>query len=415
MGFASFYFDRFKSKKTLFKNNPCSDTGIIVVIPCYRDEFIFNTLNSLENAKLPKSKIEVIVIINSSELDSDIVLEQNQQIFDELFLRSRTSFYKNFKLLVHNEVGVPKKVAGVGNARKIGMDEAIRRFDTIEKPDGIILSLDADTLVENNYFTLIELAFVSNKANAAFFQFQHDFDTGIYSEQTIRACKLYEIYLRYFRLSLAYTGFPYSIHTIGSCFGVRALNYTKAGGMSKRQGGEDFYFLHKLAPQTPVFAIKDIIVKPSPRVSDRVPFGTGPAVASISKSMTYYVYNFKLFIDLKSFFDQFQTIYITNDFKRLCLPDSIFNYFGEEQLLLTIEECKKHTNNFEAFSKRMFTKIDAFAIVKFLNSFEKSENYANTCVIDAANELLTHYFNTHSPMQSEDEIYNKILALDLNI
>ena len=415
MGFASFYFDRFKSKKTLFNNNPCRDTGIIVVIPCYRDEFVFNTLNSLENAELPESKIEVIIIINSSELDNDIVLEQNQQIYDELLLRSKTSFYKNFKLLVHNEIGVPKKVAGVGNARKIGMDEAIRRFDSIEKPDGIILSLDADTLVENNYFTLIELAFVNKKANAAYFQFQHDFDTKIYSDQTIRACKLYEIYLRYFRLSLTYTGFPYSLHTIGSCFGVKAINYIKAGGMSKRQGGEDFYFLHKLAPQTPVFAIKDIIVKPSPRVSDRVPFGTGPAVASISKSMSYFVYNFKLFPDLKSFFDQFQTIYKTNDIKNHSFPESVVDHFGIEYLTSVFDECKKNTNNFKAFSKRMFTKFDAFAIVKFLNSFENSKNYANTCVIEAANELLTQYLNSYSPIKSEDDIYNKILALDLNI
>ena len=41
---------------------------------------------------------------------------------------------------------------GVGLARKTGMDEAVRRFDIINNPEGVILSLDADCTVEHNYF-----------------------------------------------------------------------------------------------------------------------------------------------------------------------------------------------------------------------------------------------------------------------
>ena len=33
---------------------------------------------------------------------------------------------------------------GVGLARKTGMDEAVRRFNAINNPEGIILNLDAD-------------------------------------------------------------------------------------------------------------------------------------------------------------------------------------------------------------------------------------------------------------------------------
>ena len=44
---------------------------------------------------------------------------------------------------------------GVGLARKTGMDEAVRRFNQIERPDGVILNLDADCQVEKNYFVSV--------------------------------------------------------------------------------------------------------------------------------------------------------------------------------------------------------------------------------------------------------------------
>ena len=47
-------------------------------------------------------------------------------------------------------------------ARKKGMDEAVRRFNFFEKPDGIIVSLDADTLVPQNYLLEIERYFNNN-------------------------------------------------------------------------------------------------------------------------------------------------------------------------------------------------------------------------------------------------------------
>jgi hypothetical protein len=47
MSFANKYFSRYKTYPKIFENNPCPQTGIIVIIPCYDDEFIFETLKSL--------------------------------------------------------------------------------------------------------------------------------------------------------------------------------------------------------------------------------------------------------------------------------------------------------------------------------------------------------------------------------
>ncbi|MDD4150207.1 MAG: hypothetical protein PHE33_09270 [Bacteroidales bacterium] len=415
MTFASFYFDRFNSKPKIFNFDPCSNTGIIVVIPCYRDDLVFKTLDALENAELVSSGVEVIVIMNSSENDTDEVVQANKKIFDELLSRADSAYYSNFNLLVHNEVNIPQKSAGVGNARKIGIDEAVRRFEFLNKPDGIILSLDADTIVENDYFIQIENAFIENvKTGAFYFQFQHDFDNSIYDEDVIAACKLYEIYLRYFRLALNYSGYPHSIHTIGSCFGVRAINYIKAGGMPRRQGGEDFYFLHKLSSQAKIGVVRDIIVRPSPRESDRVPFGTGPAVGQILNSKDYKVYQFRLFIVLKDFFELFENFYSDYNGSVKKIPLEILNYFGEDKISTIIAECLKNTNNYKAFNKRMFSNFDAFAIVKFLNSFNEDSEYGKVDVKLVALELLDKLTSYNLQNPTIDQIYQSILQLDCN-
>ena len=55
-----------------------------------------------------------------------------------------------------------RPIAKAGTARKAGMDEAVRRYNLLGKPQGIIVSLDADTLVDENYLVEIENYFRKN-------------------------------------------------------------------------------------------------------------------------------------------------------------------------------------------------------------------------------------------------------------
>ena len=304
---------------------------------------------------------------------------------------------------------ISKKIAGVGYARKTGMDEAVRRFAAINKPDGIIVSLDADSLVNKNYFVSIENNFRQNPKNEVFtFQFQHDFNPILYSKEEIEACKLYEIYLRYFRLALLSTAFPYCFHTIGSCFGVKASAYVKVGGMPCKQGGEDFYFLHKLAPMTTIGEIKEILVYPSPRLSDRVPFGTGPSVKNIMENNHYLVYNVRLFFILKDFFSSLHRLANTENIDLNIIPQEIIDFVGKDNLLSIINECRKNAKLGKNLTKRLFSKFDAFFIVKFLNSFDAKSNYPPMDVFEAATLLLKYY-----EVEETDDIYDAMLKLDL--
>jgi hypothetical protein len=413
MSFADNYFKRYKSQPKIFSDNPCSNTGIIVVIPCFNDPFILKTLDSLESAKSIDCNIEVIVIVNSGENTDKSIVEENRRTFELLQELARKNHFTKFKLLPTLIEGTSRKIAGVGFARKTGMDEAIRRFDIIDNKDGIICSLDADTLVSEDYFTEIKHFYELNKkAGACIFQFQHNFDKTLFTSEEIEACKLYEIYLRYFRLSLEYTGFPYPIHTIGSCFSAKAENYCKAGGMSTRQGGEDFYFLHKLAPMCNIGIIRKAIVFPAPRISDRVPFGTGPSVRKIIGESSYKVYNFQLFVLLKQFFDNLEVIYQNSEDYTNLIPEEILQYSGMAYLNDTISECKSNSTNFQSFRKRFFSNFDAFYIIRFLNSFENDSSFEPEDVQVCTEKLLLEK-NDSITIHNPESIYDLVLKADV--
>lgn len=119
MGFADNYFVRFKSRPEIFSDNPCSNTGIIVVIPCYNEDFIFDTLNSLEAAKTPDCSIEVLVIVNSSENTPDNIIAKNRETFQQLVVASLIDTYTNFNLLPYLIEKTQKKLQGLELLEKL--------------------------------------------------------------------------------------------------------------------------------------------------------------------------------------------------------------------------------------------------------------------------------------------------------
>lgn len=408
MNFAEPYFSRYKLLPPFILEKPKDDLNIVVVIPCYDDEFIFETLRSLNKANPIRSGIEVIVVVNSGEKTPVSIIQKNREIYSRLQSEAEDKIYNNFTLLPVLIENTVRKKAGVGFARKTGMDEAVRRFAALNKPMGLIVSMDADTLVADNYFQVVEKCFQNDAAFSFTFQFQHDFNPARYTEEIIRACQKYEIYLRYYRLALKTFDFPFAIHTIGSCFAIRAETYTKIGGMPPRQGGEDFYFLQKAIKMHPVYEVQDVIVHPSPRISGRVPFGTGASIRSIVETVNYPVYNFELFLLLKSFYALFPALEHEELTDRI--PSEIINFIGKKVFDDVLEECRKYSSSSKTFLKRMYDKFDAFFIVKFLNSFGKNSAYPHVEVEEAAIKILSIY-----GIKNPDNVYEDILSLDIQL
>jgi hypothetical protein len=223
--------------------------------------------------------------------------------------------------------------------------------------------------------------------------FEHSVSGNEFPRSVYNAIVQYELHLRYFFQAIAYTGFPYVHHSIGSAIAVKALPYCRSGGMNRRKAGEDFYFIQKLVPAGGFFNLYTTAVYPSPRSSFRVPFGTGPVISKISESEegVYTTYDFKAFKDLNLLFGGINKIIDPGqtDPDQIYdgLPERIKSFVGKEEWSLKIQEFVSNTSNPGSFRKRFYSWFNMFKIVKYLNHvhfFHLEKKPVNGC----ASELL---------------------------
>ena len=162
MSFANQYFNRFTAKNAIIKEVPASNLFLSIVIPVYDEPDLCASLQSLKKCEMPKQSVEVIVIINSSENSTSDIVLKNKYTFEKAKVFAKENSNSSIKFHILNYENLPKKFAGVGLARKIGMDEALHRFNKLEKANGLIAGFDADALVNKNYFVGIENYFNNN-------------------------------------------------------------------------------------------------------------------------------------------------------------------------------------------------------------------------------------------------------------
>ena len=202
---------------------------------------------------------------------------------------------RNVDVAVVDRVNAPvPKRAGVGLARKIGADIALRHIveGRIEVP--VIYSTDADAALPPGYFEAAR-----DPAAGWVFPFVH----ASHDPDLARRALIYELSLRYYVNRLEYAGSPYAFHTIGSCLAVDAASYAKVRGFPRRNAAEDFYLLNKLAKVGPIRRLKTPVIEIEARASTRVPFGTGPALAKVpDDSATAPGYAAATFEALKMFY-----------------------------------------------------------------------------------------------------------------
>ena len=395
MGFATSWLDKRALFPQIIKEAPDNQTGIIVVVPAYNEPGISALLDSLAQCIEPDCKVEILIVVNAKNDAGPETLRNNSECIKNIESWKENNKKCFFRLYVF-DAGQPTFAGwGVGYARKTGMDEALRRFNAINKPDGVILSLDADCTVAKNYFTSICNDLLQRKVRkACSIYFEHPLSGNDFQENIYKYITFYELHMRYYLLGLRYSEFPYPFHTVGSAVAVKAYQYIKAGGMNRRQAGEDFYFIQKLVPLGGYFTLNSTTVYPSPRISTRVPFGTGSAIArSIdNKDQILLTYNIKAFSGLRLLFNMVEKLYDSRkseitEFYKLLSP-GLKSYINKEEWLLRITEINDNTAEMESFRKRFFGWFNMFRIIKYMNHVH-NEIFEKQPVADAAYELLS--------------------------
>ena len=243
--------------------------SFIICIPSYAEHnYIIQTLQSIskQNKNLLEKTLIIIVINNSSDSSLDVITSNHNTI------KIIKKFLLNFEVLYVNAYTngkeLPTKYAGVGLARKIGFDLGLN----YSNKNTIFCSLDADTLISKKYLNVIKNNYSSLLLDAAVINFSHQKSNSIKQEIAI---KKYEKFIQSTSLNMKKSGSPYNYHSIGSTITCNANTYAAVGGMPKKKATEDFYFLESIAKYKSVHIIKDILVYPSSRISERVYLGTG--------------------------------------------------------------------------------------------------------------------------------------------
>jgi len=375
------YLERYAYPQQQLHSEPAFGTELIIVIPCYKEKALMKTIYSLQNCTLPSHHTEVIVVFNGSENDSEEVNRVNRDSFEEFDRWLDTQELKSISFHTICCFELPKKHAGVGLARKIGMDEAVRRFEMLGNKNGVILCTDADTLFPKNYLVEISNYFHSQpKIQACSIHYEHPIDED--NSQEIIA---YELHLRYYIEALRYAGHPHAYHTIGSSMAVRTLAYQRQGGMNKRKAGEDFYFLHKLIPNGNFGEITRTHTIPSPRLSDRVPFGTGKAMNDQKNQTSELLsYNPKIFDDLKQFLMQVPSLY-KHDISHL--PDSVELFLNEQYFTEILKNIRLHSSSVSIFTNRFYRWFNGFKVLKYTH-LARDCFYPNVSITTAAATLI---------------------------
>ena len=91
------------------------------------------------------------------------------------------------------------------------------------------------------------------------------------------------------------------------------------------------------------------------------------------------------------------------------IPSVITDYLGVHTFDSILAECKNYSSTSKAFVKRMLYHFDAFFIVKFLNSFNRSEVYPLIDVSEAGRTILRYY-----GIRETGDVYEQIAYLDMN-
>ncbi len=264
------------------------------------------------------------------------------------------------------------KKGGVGMARKVALDFISGKAEE----DALMVSMDADTDYPRDYLNSIISTFEEHPNYYGLsLPYYHPLTGKVDVDRLILR---YEIYMRYYALNMIRISNPYRFTALGSAMAFPAWAYRKAGGLTPVKSGEDFYFLQKLVKVGGIGYTADTQAYPSARFSDRVLFGTGPALIKGSKDdwSSYPFYPSSFFDEVAETYGFFQSLY-QNDVPTP-MDEFLEIQFGEKNIWGPIRRNYKDRNN---FTKACISKVDGLRILQYLRWRASQNKFDNKDVL----------------------------------
>jgi hypothetical protein len=380
------YLQRHRARPRLIDAPPAPQLGLVVVIPCHAEPDPLTTLESLEACSPPAVAVEVIVLVNAGTQSPPEVHAQNDATVQAFEAWQRQP--RRYRYHLQRVDDLRPKHAGVGLARKIGFDEGVDRLEQAGQADGVLVGLDADCTVAPNYLVAIEAWFAAHPAQqAASLFFEHPLRGASHPPAVYRAITQYELYLRYYVQGLRYAGYPLAYHCVGSAMAVRSSAYQAQNGMNRRKAGEDYYFLHKYMLLGTLGELHGTTVYPSPRPSQRVPFGTGRAVHAwlAGSQAEWRVFDRRSFDELAQLWDQVEGYYQGEEVD-LELDPAMQVFLAQQNLAAALPSMRQHARTAASFRQRFLVWFDGLKTLQFMH-FAREHFYPDQPIGRQARDL----------------------------
>lgn len=377
----------------------------VLVIPVFDEPKYF--LDALLSEITQAFPLLIILVINapvsrtSSECDREAI--DNTLAFQRHLLATYSTKWRNpdkqfalidysdcIDLLVVDRCSKGRQIPaheGVGLARKIGCDIACWLIEQQQIEADWIYNTDADAVLPSDYFTTP----IDPNHSAALYPFHHVCEE---SKDGVPMA-LYELKLHYYVCGLAWAGSPYSYHTLGSIMVIKQRHYAQARGFPKKNAAEDFYLLNKLNKIAPVQSLEQPIIQLAGRASERVPFGTGPALSKLKlqpdPTSEFHYYDARIFALLKCWLSLFKHLWQQRSTLNNVNIYSALNELLESQspnlkhcpLVLRVLEqlgtgkailhAIAHSQTEQTFHRHLHTWFDAFRTLKFIHLVRDQE------------------------------------------
>ena len=345
---------------------------LFVAIPALNElDDLPKTLQALEKQQTAFS-FSVYVCVNQPDSwweqpDKKPVCENNKQLLFK-FQRRHYAFPLHIIDKSSPGKGWDNKNFGVGWDRKTLFDHIM----SLAEPQDVLVSMDADTVFYEHYLDSLARNFATNpQLQAVSVPYYHPLTNN---DTANRAILRYEIYMRNCLLNLYRIGCPYNFTAIGSAIAVKVKALQKIGGITPMKSGEDFYLLQKLRKMSPVSNWNNEMVYPAARFSDRVFFGTGPAMLKGSEGQwdSYPIYHYHLFDEVKKTYDLIDKLY-TEDLSTPFI-DFLKEQFKTEDLWGPL---RKNVKDLAHFRHAFHEKADGLRVLQFLKTEQTHLNISD--------------------------------------
>ena len=338
--------------------------AVRIAIPAMDElDFLPATLDAL-SMQDTSFLFEVYVCVNQPDdywniPQKKVICENNQKLLTYLH------DYKSLSLHILDYAspgnGWKGKKRGVGFARKVLFERILSECD----PKDIIVSLDADTLVKPHYLQSVAECFERNpKVNALAIPYYHPLVEN--DETRNRAMLRYELYMRNYAINLLRIQSPYGFTALGSAIAMRADALQKIGNITPLQSGEDFYLVQKFCKMGGLSLFNTECVYPAGRYSDRVPFGTGPAMQTGANGIwdSYPIYHHSFFKPIREAYDNLKELYEN----RFPLAENGFlRFLQKDQNKPDIwQEIRCNVSDYPHFVKAFHQKADGLRILQYV-------------------------------------------------